>query len=70
MAKKLRTYGKVIPVNPVWIGKEDAMRLLACSESYLKRLRLSGKINYAQDGRMTWYEVLSINRYINSLRVI
>lgn len=70
MTKKLRTYGKVIPVNPVWIGKEEAMKLLACSESYLKRLRLSGKINYAQDGRMTWYEVLSINRYIENFRVI
>lgn len=70
MAKKLRTYGKVIPVNPVWVGKEEAMKLLACSESYLKKLKLSGKINFAQDGKMVWYEVLSINRYIENFRVI
>jgi hypothetical protein len=70
IVKKRNSYGKVIPVNPLWVGKQDAMRLLCCGENFLAKLRQNGDLCFAQSGKKVWYEVLSINRYIERHRVL
>lgn len=67
---KKRQCGVIVPVEPVWVGKEDAMRLLSCGENYLNQLRYDAKIGFAQEGKKIWYEVKSLNRYIEKHRIV
>lgn len=70
MPRRKSQYGTVIPVQPLWVGKDDAMRLLACGENYLDKLRNEAKIGFAQYGNKIWYEVRSLNNFIEKHRIV
>ena len=46
------------------------MRILSCGENYLTKLRDEALIGFAQDGKKIWYEVRSLNHYIEKHRII
>ncbi len=65
-----RITGKVEPVKKIWLAKEVPMAYLGCSGDYLEKLRYNAQVSFAQDGRKMWYELQSINRFLNRKRVI
>ena len=70
MKKANINYGKVQPVNKIWLSREEAMRFLGCADDYLRKVRESGQVSFCRDGRMIWYNVNSLQRYIENHKVI
>ena len=63
--------GKVEPVQKVWLNKKEAMAYLGCKEDFLRKLRENAEIKFSQyGGKMVWYELQSINRFIERHRVL
>lgn len=66
-----RRIGKVEPIQKTWLSKEEAMKYLGCGEKFLRSLRQNAEINFSQlGGKMFWYELQSINRFIERNRVL
>lgn len=70
MKKVNINYGKVQPVNKIWLSREEAMCFLGCADDYLRKIRESGQVSFCRDGRMIWYNVNSLQRYIEKHKVI
>lgn len=70
MKKVNINYGKVQPVNKIWLSREEAMCSLGCADDYLRKVRESGQVSFCRDGRMIWYNVNSLQRYIEKHKVI
>lgn len=70
MKKVNRNYGKVQPVNKIWLSRKEAMCFLGCADDYLRKVRKSGQVSFCRDGRMIWYNVNSLQRYIEKHKVI
>ena len=63
--------GKVEPVQKVWLNKKEAMAYLGCKEDFLRKLRENAEIKFSQyGGKTVWYELQSINRFIERHRVL
>lgn len=65
-----RTVGKVEPIQKMWLSKNEAMAYLDCSADYLQDLRNSAQISFSQVGKMIWYDLKSINRFLEKNRVV
>ena len=59
--------GKVESVQKLWLNKDEAM---AYSVEYLDKLRNNAQVSFAKDGKMIWYNLESINRFLNRMKVI
>ena len=53
-----------------WLNKEEAMAYLGVGEDYLARLRNEAKISFSQEGRMIWYDLSSIDRFVLKNKVV
>lgn len=62
--------GKVESVQKLWLNKDEAMSYLGCSVDYLDKLRNNAQVSFAKDGKMIWYNLESINRFLNRMKVI
>lgn len=62
--------GKVESVQKLWLNKDEAMAYLECSVDYLDKLRNNAQVSFAKDGKMIWYNLESINRFLNRMKVI
>lgn len=62
--------GKVEPVQKKWLSPHEAMAYLGCSQDYLEKLRNSAEISFSQKGRMIWYNLESIDRFLNRNKVV
>lgn len=51
MKKVNINYGKVQPVNKIWLSREEAMCFLGCADDYLRKVRESGQVSFCRDGR-------------------
>ena len=47
-----------------------AMAYLGCIVDYLDKLRNNAQVSFAKDGKMIWYNLESINRFLNRMKVI
>lgn len=65
-----RTSLIIEPVNKKWLAKKEAMKYLGCGEDYLTKLRNDASISFSMDGKMIWYDINSIDRFIERHRVI
>lgn len=61
---------KIEPLTKVWLSREEALVFMGCSDDYLRKVRDSGEVQFAKDGKMLWYNVHSLTRYIERRRVI
>lgn len=61
---RTKLQAKVVPAQKKWLNKQEAMAYLGVGEDYLTKLRNEAKISFYQDGRMIWYDLASIDRYI------
>ena len=65
-----RRVGKVEPIPKRWLSKEEAMAYLGCSGDYLEKLRYNAQVSFAQDGKKIWYDLQSIDRFLNRKKVV
>lgn len=68
--KQVINPGKVQPVFKTWLNREETLAYLGCADDYLRRIRDSGQISFAKDGKMVWYNVFSLMKYIEKHKVI
>ncbi|RGM25310.1 helix-turn-helix domain-containing protein [Bacteroides sp. OM08-17BH] len=63
--------GKVEPVNKLWLSAKEAMAYLGCSDKLLEKLRNDAEISFSQYNKRTiWYELRSLDRFIERNRVV
>lgn len=62
--------GKVQPVIKIWLSREEALAYLGCADDYLRKIRDSGQISFSRDGKMIWYNLNSLNRFLERNKVI
>ena len=68
---RLRSAGKIEPVNKLWLSAKEAMAYLGCSEKLLKKLRNNAEISFSQYNKRTiWYDLKSLERFIERNRVV
>lgn len=65
-----RTVGKIIQINKIWLTKKEAMTYLGCGENYLQKLRDNAEVSFSRDGKMIWYDLESIDRFLRRKKVI
>ena len=65
-----RTTGKVQPVEKVWLSKDEAMAYLGCSRDFLRTLRDSAEISFVKFKNFIWYDLKSIERFMNRNKVV
>ncbi len=65
-----RTVGKVQPIEKAWLNKDEAKNYLGCSDDFLKTLRDGAEISFARFGKMIWYDLKSIERFLARNRVV
>ncbi|WP_042372611.1 MerR family transcriptional regulator [Bacteroides neonati] len=61
---RTKKIGKVEPVQKTVLNKQEAMAYLGVSEDYLTKLRENNEVVFHQDGRMIWYDLRSIDRFL------
>lgn len=68
---RLRSVGKVEPVAKLWLSAKEAMAYLGCSDKLLEKLRNNAEISFSQYNKRTiWYELRSLDRFIERNRVV
>lgn len=69
--QKQKKIGKVEPVQKTWLNKDEAMAYLGCSERFLQTIRDKAEISFSRFGsKMYWYELKSLDRFIERNRVV
>lgn len=67
---RTKLQAKIVPVQKRWLNKSEAMAYLGVSEDYLTKLREEARISFSQLGRMIWYDVDSIDRFVLKNKVV
>lgn len=62
--------GKIETVPKIWLSKDEAKAYLGCGDDYLDKLREDAKVSFSKDGKMIWYDLNSINKFLNKMRVV
>ncbi len=65
-----RKIGKIQEVEKIWLSKDEAKAYLGCSDDFLERLRNEAQVSFSQFGKMIWYDLQSINRFLAKNRVV
>lgn len=65
-----RATGKIQQVEKIWLNRDEAMAYLGCSDDFLLDLRNKAEISFAKFGRMIWYDLRSIDRFLNRNKVV
>lgn len=68
MARERKT-GKVEPIQKIWLSKAEAMAYLGCSDKFLVTLRDHAEIMFARWNNTIWYDLRSIDRFLNRNKV-
>lgn len=66
---RTRTTGKVEPVNKIWLSAREACAYLDCSLDFLETLRNKTPVKITRVGRMIWYDLASLNLFLDKNRV-
>lgn len=67
---RTKTIGKVEPVTKRWLNKDEAKSYLGCSDDFLRTLREKGLVSFHQFGKMIWYNLSSIDRFVEDNKVV
>ena len=67
---RTRVTGKVEPIVKKWLSKDEAKSYIGCSDDFLRTLREKALISFSQFGKMIWYDLSSIDRFIQSNKVV
>lgn len=65
-----RNIGQVVPVQKIWLNAAEAKAYLGCSDDFLQKLRDEALISFSRFGnKMYWYDVNSINKFLEKNRI-
>ena len=67
---RTRATVKVEPAPKRWLSKQEAMAYLGVSDKYLTKLRNNAEVLFSQDGKMIWYDLASLDRFVLKHKVI
>ena len=67
---RTRVTGKVEPIVKKWLSKDEAKSYIGCSDDFLRTLREKALISFSQFGKMIWYDLSSIDRFITVIYVL
>lgn len=67
---RTRVTGKVEPIVKKWLSKDEAKSYIGCSDDFLRTLREKALVSFSQFGKMIWYDLSSIDRFIQSNKVV
>ena len=67
---RTKLQAKVEPAPKRRLNKQEAMAYLGVGEDYLSKLRNEAKVSFSQEGRMIWYELASLDRFVLRIKVI
>lgn len=67
---RTKTIGKVESVTKRWLSKNEAKSYLGCSDDFLRTLRDNALVSFHQFGKMIWYDLSSIDRFIQNNKVV
>ena len=66
-----KNIGKVEPVQKIWLSAKEAMAYLGGSMDLLEKLRNNAEISFSKyNNRTIWYDLKSIERFIERNRVV
>ena len=66
-----KNIGKVESISKKWLNGKEAAAYLGCSLDFLEILRNKAEISFSRYGnKMIWYEVTSIDKFLNRNKVI
>ena len=65
---RTRVTGKVEPIAKRWLSKDEAKFYIGCSDDFLRTLREKALVSFSQFGKMIWYDLSSIDRFIQSIK--
>jgi len=66
----MKARGTVVEMPKIYYASSELKRYLHCSDEYLKKLRDTAKVTFYRDGKMIWYNINSVNNYIEKHKVI
>ncbi|MEG1861214.1 MAG: helix-turn-helix domain-containing protein [Bacteroidaceae bacterium] len=66
----MKKYANVQDVPKTWLSASEAKKFLGCSDKYLQKLRDNAKVSFARDGKMIFYNLHSIELFLNKIKVI
>ncbi|MBC5632075.1 helix-turn-helix domain-containing protein [Parabacteroides hominis] len=69
MARGL-TISKVESVEKLVMSEDEAIKYLGCSKRFMRTLREKAEISFSKYGKTFFYEVKSINRFLNRHKVV
>lgn len=64
------TTGKIEKVEKIWLSGEEARAYLGCTERFLRTLREKAEVAYTKYGKTIWYDLRSIDRFLNRNMVV
>ena len=67
---RTKAIGKVEPIAKKWLSKDEAKSYIGCSDDFLRTLRENALVSFSQFGKMIWYDISSIDRIIQSNKVV
>ena len=67
---RTRVIGKIETVTKKWLSKDEAKFYIGCSDDFLRTLREKSLVSFSQFGKMIWYDLSSIDRFIQSNKVV
>lgn len=61
---------KVESVSKMWLSTREATLYMDCSLDFLETLRNEGEVSFSQYKKKIWYNLQSINRFLEKNKVI
>ena len=68
-AKKIHI-ATITPIQKNYLSAREAKAYLGCEDEYLQKLRDIAKVSFSRDGNKIWYELASIDRFLEKNKVI
>lgn len=67
---RTKTIGKVETITKRWLSKNEAKSYIGCSDDFLRTLRENALVSFSQFGKMIWYDLSSIDKFIQNNKVV
>lgn len=61
---------EIARIEKKWLSSSETKRYLDCSDNYLQKLREEAQVSFSRYGGKFWYELSSIDRFIQKHRVV
>lgn len=68
-AKKIHI-ASIAQIQKKYLSAREAKMYLDCEDEYLQKLRDEAKVSFMRDGNKIWYVLSSIDKFIESNKVI